>query len=633
MSLSKDFLILFCFFLLIQFSISKDISTFSNYEIIQQTNVELRFIVNFKNKTLEGEVKTYFTALKDGEVIVLDTKALNIFSVIDSDTGEELEYTLDKHFELEALGIPLKIYKEYKKNDNITILIKFSTTREGTAVDWLEPEQTSGKEYPFMYSQGESILNRELYPTQDTPAVKTPVSVGITVEKPLMALDSGIYKGKIDNGDSTTYFYEQKIPIPSYLIAIAAGKIEERVISDRTKVYGEKEIVELAASEFEDTENFIQLAEAYISPYVWGEYNILVLPPSFPFGGMENPTLTFVTPSIITGDKSLAGVVAHEISHGWSGNYVTMDNWADFWLNEGFTMFLQRKITEKAYDIDLAKLDAMVVYSELSADIIDFGESKSFTSLRPYLMGRHPDDCFNKIPYEKGFNFLYYLENLVNRESDYDIFRKILRAYFDNFKYQSIKYEDFKNFFIEKVKEELPTKSEIILEQIDWVKWIEAPGFPPVKNDFSNKYAKEIEEDISLFYENKLPESFVEKFKQWHSLLKQYFLNKIKDTDRELDDIQLSFLSNTLNLKEGYNVEVSCSYFLVVLLHGKTIEEDVRNALDTFLGKHGRINYLRPIYTAYFKRDKENALATFEKYRKFYHSIIIKYIELLFKTL
>ena len=624
---------LFISLLLVKFSLSKDISTFSNYEVIKQTNVEISFNVDFKNKIIDGIVKTYFTALKDGEVIILDSRALKINSIIDCDTGDELEYIIDEQYELDGLGVPLKIYKDFNKDDQLTILIKYSTTKEGMSIDWLEPEQTSGKKYPYMYSQGETILNRELFPTQDTPAVKTPFSVSITVEKPLFALNSGIYQGKIDNGDTVTYFYKQKIPIPSYLVAIAAGAIEERVISDRTKIYGEKEVVDLAAYEFEDTESFIQIAESYISPYLWGEYNILILPPSCPFGGMENPTLTFVTPSLIAGDKSLASIIAHEISHSWSGNLVTMDNWPDFWLNEGFTMFVERKIMERIYDLDMSKLDAMVLYSELSADIISFGESKSFTKLRPDLLGRNPDDCFNKIPYEKGYNFLYYLESLVNAESSIDLFRKILRTYFDKYEYKSIKTEDFKEHFIEKVKEELPSKATEILEKIDWVAWVDAPGFPPYQNDFSNKYAKEIEEDVALFYENKLPENFVDTFKGWYSLLKQYFLSQIKDTDKELDDIQLSYLSNTLNLKEGYNVEVNCLYFLIVLLRGKTIEEDVKNALIAFLGKHGRINYVRPIYTAFFKRDKATALATFEKYRDFYHPTIVKYIELLLKTL
>ena len=209
------------------FIFSKDPSTFSNYEQIIQINLEINFNIDFQQKIIYGLVKIYFKALKDGEVIILDTKALKINSIIDSDTGEELDYMLDNQYELLSNGVPLKIYKEYNKNDIITVLIFFETTESGTSVQWLSPEQTSGKIYPFMFTQGESILNRELFPTQDTPSVKTPVNVGITVIKPLVAVESGIYQKKIDNGNITTYFYEQKIPIPSYLIAMAEEQLKK----------------------------------------------------------------------------------------------------------------------------------------------------------------------------------------------------------------------------------------------------------------------------------------------------------------------------------------------------------------------------------------------------------------------
>ena len=632
--LSNKYFFVFIFIYLLNISSEKDTNTFSNYEIIKQTHIEANFNVDFTQKVIHGLVKIYFNALDDGEVIVLDTRALKINSVIDSDTGEELEYVLDDQYELDANGIPLKIYKEYNKDDKIAILIKYDTTDAGSAVQFLDPEQTTGKIHPFMFTQCESILCRELLPTQDTPAVKITVSVGITVVKPLFAVESGIYQNKIDNGDTVTYFYEQKIPIPSYLIALAAGAIEERVISDRTKVYGEKELVDLASYEFEDTEKFIQLAEAYTIPYEWGEYNLLILPSSFPFGGMENPTLTFVTPSLIAGDKSLADVVAHEISHSWSGNLVTMDSWSDFWLNEGFTMFLQRKIIEKHIDSDIAKLDAQFSYNTLVEDIIKFGESKSFSSLKPYLVGRHADDCFSEIPYEKGFNFLYYLESIVNPQSDIDLFRKILKQYFTKFKYQSIKYEDFKQFFIDKLFEELgEAKANAILKQIDWVRWIEAPGFPPVKNDFSNKYSTEVELAVEKFYQNTLPSDFKDTFVKWHTLLKQYFLSSIRVTDKELDNTQLNLLSNVLNLKEGYNAEVNFGYFAAVLEHGKTLEDDVKQALILFLGKFGRMKYLRPLYIDFYKRDKETARATFEKYKSSYHPIAQRLIEMDLKNL
>ena len=621
--------------ILITLSSSKDVNTFSNYEIIKQTRLEANFNIDFTNKVIHGKVKLYFTALKDGEVIVLDSRALDIKSIIDSDTGEELEFILDKQYELEANGVPLKIYKEFSKGDNIAILLIYDTTDGGSAVQFLDKEQTTGKLHPFMFTQCESILGRELLPIQDTPAVKITTSMGLTVPKPLFAIDSGLYQSKIDNGDSTTYFYEQKVPIPSYLIALAAGAIEERVISDRSKVYGEKELVDKAAEEFNGIENFIQIAESYISPYVWGEYNLLVLPSSFPFGGMENPTLTFVTPSIIAGDKSLVNVVAHEISHSWSGNLVTMDNWSDFFLNEGFTMFIQRKIMEKTNDLDLAKLDAMVMYNTLVDDIKRFGESKSFSSLRPNLLGRHADDAFSEVPYEKGFGLLYFMENIIQKESNgTDIFRRILRQYFAKFSYMSIKYEDFRDFFIEAIKKEFNAeKAEAILKQIDWVKWVDAPGYPPVNNDFSNKYADEVKEAVDKFYKNQLPDNFTDIFIAWHTLLKQFFLDNIKDRDKELDDKQMNLLTKVLNLTKGYNAEVNFLYYMVVLLHGKTLDDEFKDACVNFLGTFGRLKYLRPIYRSLYKRDKDLALNTFKKWKSSYHPIAVRLIELDFKSL
>ena len=604
----------------------KDISTFSNYEIIKQTKLEINFNIDFSQKVIHGAIKIYFSALEDGEVIILDTNSLKINSIIDSDTGELLDYILDEQYKLDALGTPLKIYKEFQKNENISLLIKFDTKEEGKSVNWLEPEQTFGKIYPYMFSQGESILNRELFPSQDTPSVKTPVSVSLTVIKPLLALNSGIYQGKIDNGDTVTYFYEQKVPIQSYLVAIAAGKIEERVLSERTKIYGEKEIVDLAIKEFENTEDFIQVIEAYTFPYLWGEYNLLVLPSSFPYGGMENPTLTFVTPSLIAGDKSQELVIAHEICHGWSGNLVTMSSWTDFWLNEGFDVFLQSKIIEGfTVDKDLAKLFALENEISLETEIKSIGESKSFSSLHPYLIGRHPDDSVSYIPYIKGFDFLYFLEKIVNSQSEIDLFRKILRQYFSKFKYQSIQYEDFKNLFIDTIKEELPKeKAEFILDQIDWVKWIEAPGLPPIKNDYSNKYQVEAENYYNKFINNVLPDNFKDIFIKWDCSVQVYFLALINDT---LDDTQSDWLTNKLNLKEGYNYQIKAEYFMIALNYIKIFDDTIKNALIVYLGEIGRYAILRPLYVGFYKRDKDAALETFEKYKKQYHPITVRFIE------
>ena len=620
------------FFLILIIFISKtnqkELNTFSNYDIISQTNINVHFIVDFDNKKVDGEVTISFKALEDGEVIILDTKSLIIKSIKDN-TGNELDFKLDNYYRLESHGVPLKIYKEYSKDDTFDITIEYSTTKDCMAIDWLEPEQTSGGKYPFMYSQCQSILCREMLPIQDTPAVKMPVQISITVPEELIGLAAGLFVEEINNGNNKTFIYALDIPIPSYLIAIAAGDIGSQNVSERCTIYAEKTVVEKAAWEFSDTEKFLKIAENYIGEYVWGQYNILVLPPSFPFGGMENPTLTFLTPSLIAGDKSLVSVVAHEISHSWTGNLVTNENWPDFWLNEGFTMFIERKILSSHKDKDMAKLDAMVGLSDLKADIIAFGESKSFSSLEPNLLGRNPDDAFNKVPYEKGFNLLYYLENKVNND---DIFQKFMRSYIDKFKKGVVKYMDFRTFFETFIKNNVKDW-EKILNDIDWDTWVFAPGFPPVENDFSNKYADEVDQAVKDFYENKLGDDFVKKFKDWFTLLKQNFLNKIKESDIELSETQLEFLNEKLELIQGkYNVEVSCSYYLTVLYHG-TLSTKFEESLVDFLGKHGRINYIRPLFSALARRNKELAIKTLDKYRNFYHSIIIKYIEIDLKSL
>jgi len=625
-------------YLLLLLNCKDDPSTFANIQQIVQKNIEANFNIDFDNEIIHGQLKIYFNSLMDGEVIVLDTKNLNIFSIIDSDTGDELEWELDTVHSLDALGVPLKIYKDYKKDDIVTILIKYDTTNKGEAVQFLSKDITSSG-HPFMFTQCESIYCRSLLPIQDTPAAKITVSMGLTVVKPLKALDSGLFTGSIDNGNSTTFFYEQKIPIPSYLIALAAGDIKERKISDRTTIYGESDIVDKAAKEFVDTEKFVEYAESYTIPYVWGQYNILVLPPSFPFGGMENPTLTFATPSIVAGDKSLVDVVAHEISHSWSGNLVTMRAWNDFWLNEGFTMFIQRKIIEKYYNnSDMAKLDAMFNYHTMVEDINSMGAAKSFSSLRPYLIGKNPDDAFSEIPYEKGYNFLYYMENIVitvakkyGKEEDY--FKLMLKAYFTKYKYQAITYNEFKSHFEDFIKQNLdPEPANEIINGIDWNSWLFEPGVPKYKNNFDNSLADNIEEYVNKFFNGTLEselEEFMDVFKnEWVTLQKIYFLRTVfdKSLNTPLTQDQIEILYKNLTLYSGYNAEVNFEFFKIILQNVPD-DNDWYDYLKTFLGSFGRMKYIRPLYIGLAKINKSKALEFFEELKKYYHPIAIKYVE------
>ena len=619
--------------LLIRNIINKeDPSTFSNYFQIKQKHLDANFYLDFDNSIIKAKVKLYFDALLDGELIILDSKALKINSIIDPDTGDELKYEYDNKFSLRTLGTPLKIFKEYNKGDYISIVMNYETTKEGGGAQWLKPEMTEGRKHPFMFTQLESILCRELIPIQDTPNAKLTVSIGITVKKPLKALYSGIYQNNIDNGDTTSYFYEQKIPVPSYLIAIAAGNIEERKISDRVKVYAEPEIVDKAYEEFSDSDKFVEIGETYTIPYEWGQYNILVLPKSFPYGGMENPTLTFVTPSILAGDKSLVNVIAHEISHSWSGNLVTMSSWKDFWLNEGFTVFLERKIIELLVDEDTSKLKSIFGEKGMINAINNMGSSKTASSLNPFIIGKHPDDIFSEVPYEKGYNFLYRTQTIINKNAGDDYFKLILRSYFDKYKYQAINNSKWKEHLNEKIKEKFKDKSDEIIKEIDFDYWVYTPGIPKYKNDFNNSHIIDADKYVKEFFDGNYNESFKDTFVNWGTDKKLYYLLQIHTNEKgtQLTDKGFKFLGETLNLTKAYNSEITNEFFSIMLDNKKL---DYKNDLINFLEKYGRMKFLRPLYRGWGSIDKSGAYACFEKNKNWYHPIAVRLIEMDFKKL
>ena len=616
---------------------SKDPSTFSNYDQVTQQTIDSNYKIDFDTNTITGKTKISFKAKRDGEVIILDTNKLDILQIVDSDTGFILEkgsdWYLDKDAELDSLGTPLKIYRSYQEKNIFSYVITYKTSKDCEAVQWISKEKTAGKELPYMFTQCQSIFCRQLLPCQDTPDAKVIVNTSITVKNPIFALNSGIYQSKIDNGDTSTYFYSQKIPIPTYLIALAAGAIEGRKISDRTTVYGEAEYVDKAASEFSDTEKFIEIAETYTIPYEWGEYNILVLPPSFPFGGMENPCLTFATPTLLAGDKSLADVIAHEISHSWSGNLVTMDNWSDFWLNEGFTMFLERKLISKLFGDDMGLLSGLVGYQELTQEIYAVGESNDFTSLSPNLVGISPEDAYNRIPYEKGYNLLIHIETLVNNEAKDDYFKIILRNYFNKYKYQSVDFPKFQKFLKEQLISKFgQAKGEDLFNEVDWDNWIKAPGFPIQKNNFTNALSTEGDSYIEKFFNSDLPSNFKSTFNSWHTYLKCYFLRAIFNSPRgsSLTQKQYKVLNEDLGLHTGYNAEVTFNFFTIMLKNN--IISDL-SKMDEFLGSNGRLRYLTPLYVGLAKINKSKAIEIFNKHKDFYHPIAIVTLENEFKKI
>jgi leukotriene-A4 hydrolase len=368
------------------------------------------------------------------------------------------------------IGAKLTIDLPTKTDGQLTLVIHYKTSPDASALQWLSAEQTSGKKHPFMFSQCQAIHARSIVPCQDSPSVKFTYNAVVRHNPELTALMSAI---RLGNETGVTRF-EQKVPIPSYLLAIAVGDLYSKRVGPRSHVWAEKDVVDEAAEEFSDTETFIETAEAICGPYLWKQYDLLVMPPSFPFGGMENPCLTFLTPTLIAGDKSLVDVVAHEISHSWTGNLVTNANFEHFWLNEGFTVFVEQKIIGRLRGDQYRDFNALHGLSELKDTIKNqLKDEPELTKLVVDLSNVGPDDAFSTVPYMKGSTFLRYLEDLFGGPS---VFEPFLKKYLDKFKYQSILTKDFKQFVYDYFNEKIPDK----LEQVDWDKWLYTEGMPVV---------------------------------------------------------------------------------------------------------------------------------------------------------
>lgn len=380
--------------------------------------------------------------------------------------------------------------------------------------------------------------------------------------------------------------FVQEVPVPSYLIAIAVGVLESRELGPRSHVWAEKDIIEQCTYEFADTEKQLKTAEEICGPYVWGKYDLLVLPPSFPYGGMENPCLTFVTPTLLAGDRSLANVVAHEIAHSWTGNLITNKNFEHFWLNEGFTVFVERKIKGRLESNQSQDFDAYTSISDLNETIKTLGKDNPLTQLVVDLKGVHPDDAFSTVPYEKGQTFLRYLESVVGGP---DVFEPFLREYFDTFKFKSIETKDFQEFFVQYFK----NNSDI--ESIDWQTWLYSPGMPPIIPDYDKTFAT-------------ICDSLVDKFLSWDCTGDDpiteddrkdlttnqiiYFLQRIFDGEAQSVD-KLRALNDVFNFNAVKNSEIKFRWLRICL---KARWEDKVPVVLTWINVIGRMKFVRPLY-------------------------------------
>ena len=602
------------FVILFLFANALDNSTLSNYKNVQLINLTGIFVPNFEDKIVSGDLNYTFHASVNGSYIILDSLNLNITSITNQ-TGGAIKYQYGK--EDENLGVPLNITYQYKQNQNFIINIKYSTQPDGKSAQFLTKEQTRGGKYPYFFTSSEMIVGRQLLPSQDTPAVKFPFYLGITVNKELRGMISGMFQKEVEQNGLKTYYYKQEIPVPNYLIALAAGNIQERNISDNISVFSEPEFLDEVAKELEDLPTILSNSTSYMGPYEWGKYNVLVLPKSFPYSGMENPCLSFCSACLINGNKSLVDIVIHELIHSWSGNLVTNENWRDFWLNEGITMFLQRKMVEMWKDEDYAKMDAIIGTFYIEDCLKDSEKDESFNSLYPNLTGVNPDDYYSDIPYEKGYNFIYYIESLIGKVK----MQKFFESYFKHFKYKSIDFYDFKNYFLEFSKNETLTN---LTSKIDWDAWIFQPGRCPIENNLTNKYQKEVDEALEKFKKGELNDTLVNTIKNWHNSSKIVFMNKLEYGDKLLTDEQHDFLTNKLKFYENQDFLITTNYLRLILSKTDKFYDYEMDCLIKYLSNNGASDYMVNIYKFFYKRDEVKAYETLHNLSTFYHSIMLE---------
>ncbi|MFT5780357.1 MAG: leukotriene-A4 hydrolase, partial [Crocinitomicaceae bacterium] len=442
---------------------TEDAHSYSNIKEIHTKHLSLELNVNFDNKIIHGVARHEMSKHKS-DTATFDIKALDILKVTLGDKNEtETDFVIGDNDEL--LGQPLHVKI---KPDTKFINIYYQTTEKTEAIDWLPPSLTAGKKHPYMYSQGQAILTRSWIPLQDTPMNRFTYSADVKVPSDLMAIMSA--ENPKEKSATGEYHFEMKQRIPAYLIAIAVGDITYTPLGKKCGIYSEPELAAECEYEFADLPKMIEAAEKLYGEYRWDQFDMAILPYSFPFGGMENPRLTFANPTLLAGDQSLVSVVAHELAHSWSGNLVTNATWNDFWMNEGFTVYFENRIMEELYGEEIADILAVIERQELETTLetMENGIHPEDTHLKLDLDKRSPDEGLTDIAYVKGAFFLRTLEKHVGRKK-FDIF---LKKYFDDHAFEVISTEDFVNFLYA----ELLDPNDITDFNVE--EWIYQPGLP-----------------------------------------------------------------------------------------------------------------------------------------------------------
>ena len=579
---------------------AKDDQSYARPAEARVTHVALDLKADFEAKRIGGTAILDVEAKPDAKEIVLDSKGLEIESITDAD-GKPLPWAIGAGDP--EKGAPLTIQLGGVRK----LRVAYRSAPEAEALQWLTPAQTAGKKHPFLFSQGQSILNRTWIPTQDSPGIRQTWEARITVPEPLRAVMSGerlTPEGEPAPGGGRAFRFRMDKPVAPYLIALAAGDIAFQSLGPRTGVYAEPATIKSAAAELVDTEKMVDAAEKLYGPYRWGRYDMIVLPPAFPYGGMENPTLTFLTPTFIAGDRSLVGLVAHELAHSWSGNLVTNAVWPDSWLNEGFTSYFENRIMEALYGPKRASQEAALSWADMESAFKELGDTAPGTRLHDDSGG----DGASGIVYDKGATFLRTIERTVGRER----FDAYLKSYFDRHAFQPMTSARF----LADLRANLIKGDKALEAKLKLDDWVYKPGLPDNAARPDPAAFAPVDEALEAFQAGGAAPASA--WSGWTTAERLRFVNGLP---RELAQPRLVELDKALGLSQSGNSEILSAWLQLALANRY---EPAVPAAEQFLLRMGRGKFVAPIFrTLWGEAEWGRPIATrvYARARPLYHSV------------
>ncbi len=580
---------------------ARDVHSFARPLEARVTHVSLNLYADFDSHVMRGIATLSVEAKPDAKTLVVDDNGLRIVTVTDAQ-NRPLPYSIGKGDAVH--GAPLTI----TLNGQRIVRIAYASAPGAKALQWLSPEQTAGKRHPYLFSQGEAILNRSWIPTQDSPGIRQTWDATVNAPCALTVVMSGerVAKSPCEDGRHTASYRMDK-PVAPYLIAMAIGDLQFRPLSRNTGIWTEPAMLDKSAWEFAGLDKFVTAAEGLYGPYRWGRYDVLVLPPSFPFGGMENPMLTFATPTVLAGDRSLVSLIAHELAHSWSGNLVTNATWDDFWLNEGFTSYFENRIMESMYGKRRAAMEADLAWTDMQNAVKEAGGPASpDTKLHLDLDAkRDPDDGMTQIAYDKGATFLRTIESVVGR-ARWDAY---LRSYFDRHAFQP----QTSAGFLADLKANLLKPGEA--ERIGVDAWVYQPGIPANAVHVRSDAFPAIDAAAKAFAAGGPVAALPDK------VTTQEYVRFLDQLPRQLSADRLAALDGRFHWNETGNSEIRFAWLRLALANRYPPAEA---SAEQFLTSQGRRKFVAPLFQQLQGQGEwGQALAKriYDKARPGYHSV------------